>query len=98
MIHHVPSPQLKTVRSPFIRPSGDNIGASRAPPADGSLDAITRFNHASAPAPETSNREKPEISRSPTLSRTVLHSSATMGKAFERFSVGVSTKSLDGAK
>jgi hypothetical protein len=32
MIHHVPSPQLKSVRSPFSLPSGASIGASRARP------------------------------------------------------------------
>ena len=32
------------------------------------------------------------MSISPTRSRTASHSSATMGKAFERLSVGVSSK------
>ena len=37
MIHHVPSPQLKSVRSPFSRPSGPSATANRARPGLGSL-------------------------------------------------------------
>jgi len=48
-----PPPQLITVRSPFSRPSGPSIGASRACPAFGSRQASSRSSHASAPAPDT---------------------------------------------
>lgn len=98
MIHQVPSPQLKTVRSPLSRPSGESIGASLARPGLGSLLAIIRSSHASAPGPLTSKREKPEMSSRPTASRTALHSSAMIGKALERLSVGFSSKSGEGAK
>ena len=98
MIHQLPSPQLKTVRSPFSLPVSDSIGASFARPGAGSFEAITRSSQASAPAPVTSKREKPVISSSPTSLRTAAHSAATISKAFDRFSVGFSTKSGLGAK
>ena len=92
MIHHVPSPQLKIVRSPLSRPSAASIGASFACPGAGSREAMTRSSQSSAPAPLTSYRENPEMSTSPTRSRTASHSSATIGNALERLSVGVSSK------
>ena len=54
MIHHVPSPQLKTVRSPLSRPDGASIGASFARPGAGNLEAISLSSHASALGPVTS--------------------------------------------
>jgi len=47
MIHQVPSPQLRSVRSPFSRPVSDSIGASRALPIgtrDGSLHLDYLYN------------------------------------------------------
>ena len=54
MTHHVPSPQLKTVRSPLSRPSEASIGASFARPGAGRREAMIRSSHASAPGPLTS--------------------------------------------
>ncbi len=92
MSHQVPSPQLNSVRSPLSRPSAASITASRARPGAGRRVDMTRSSQSRASAPVTSKREKPEVSTMPTASRTARHSSATMGKALERFSVGVSSK------
>ena len=92
MTHQVPSPQLKTVRSPFSLPFGASIGASLTRPGPGSREAITRSSQACDPGPVTSKREKPEVSMMPTPARVRRHSSPTMSWAFERFSVGVSSK------
>ena len=78
MIHHVPSPQLKMVKSPLSLPSSLSIGAKLARPGFGSFEAITLLSQASALGPETSKREKPVISSKPTPERTDLHSSPTI--------------------
>ena len=69
----------------------EHRGEARHVPGLGRQEAIIRSSHASALGPLTSNLEKPEISRRPTPFRTPWHSFATISKAFDRFSDGVSS-------